>query len=74
MMGMTKMEDAIIDLQTKVAFQDSLLEELNQVIVDQQDQISRLELAIETLKVQINTMQTSLHQEVGQQHEVPPHY
>ncbi len=74
MMGMTKMDDAIIELQMKVSFQDSLLEELNQVIVDQQDQLSRLELAIETLKVQMNTMQTSMHQENSQQHEIPPHY
>lgn len=68
------MEDAIIDLQMKLAFQDSLLEELNQVIIDQQDQLSRLELAIETLKVQMHTMQTSMHSETTQQHEIPPHY
>jgi SlyX protein len=71
---MAEMDDAIIELQMKVSFQDSLLEELNQVIIDQQDQIARLQLAIETLKVQMNTMQTSMHQENGPQHEIPPHY
>ena len=59
---MTVNENDIIDLQTRLAFQDGLLEDLNQVIIDQQDQISRLELAIETLKVQMRTMQTSMHQ------------
>lgn len=67
------MENDIIDLQTKLSFQDSLLEELNQVVTDQQRQITRLELALETLKVQVNTMQTAT-QEQGQQHEIPPHY
>ncbi len=67
------MNDDIIDLQTKLSFQDGLLEQLNQVVTDQQQQISRLELAIETLKVQVNTMQTAT-QEPGQQHEIPPHY
>ncbi|PHS68894.1 MAG: hypothetical protein COB23_08260 [Methylophaga sp.] len=67
------MKDEIIDLQTKLSFQDSLLEELNQVVIDQQQQISRLELALDSMKVQINTMQTGT-QEPGQQHEIPPHY
>jgi SlyX protein len=68
------MSDAIIDLQMKISFQDGLLEDLNQVIIDQQNQLSKLELAIETLKVQMRTMQTSMHQGNGQEHEIPPHY
>ena len=72
---MTVKENDIIDRQTRLAFQDGLLEDLNQVIIGQQDQISRLELAIETLKVQMRTMQTSMHQSNnGQEHEIPPHY
>ena len=67
------MNDEIIDLQTKLSFQDGLLEELNQVVTDQQQQISRLELAIETLKVQVQTMQTT--QLVSEPNEPPPpHY
>jgi len=71
---MASAEEDIIDLQMKLSFQDGLLEDLNQVIIGQQDQIARLELAIETLKVQMSTMQTSMHQGNGQQHEIPPHY
>jgi SlyX protein len=67
------MDDAIVDLQMKLSFQDGLLEELNQVITDQQQQISRLELALETLKVQVQTMQTT--QLVNEPNEPPPpHY
>lgn len=67
------MNEDIIDLQTKLSFQEGLLEQLNQVVTDQQRQITNLELALETMKVQVNTMQTANH-EVGQQHELPPHY
>lgn len=67
------MNEDIVDLQTKLSFQESVLEELNQVITDQQRQITNLELTLETMKVQINTMQTAT-QGSGQQHEIPPHY
>ncbi|MDT8372249.1 MAG: SlyX family protein [Gammaproteobacteria bacterium] len=68
------MNNEIVDLQMKLSFQEGLLDDLNQVIIGQQQQISRLELAIETIKVQMRTMQTSIHQENVQQHEIPPHY
>mgnify|MGYP000379595204 FL=1 len=67
------MDDDIVDLQMKLAFQEDLLEQLNQVVTNQQQQITNLELALETMKVQVNTMQTGT-QEAGQQHELPPHY
>ncbi len=67
------MQDAIDDLQMKLAFQDDLLEQLNQVVTAQQKQISNLELALETMKVQVNTMQTS-NDGSSAQHELPPHY
>jgi len=67
------MQNSIDDLQMKLAFQDDLLEQLNHVVTNQQQQITNLELALETMKVQVNTMQTGT-QEGGQQHELPPHY
>lgn len=66
------MNDDIIELQTKLSFQEGLLEQLNQVVTDQQQQISRLELTIETMKVQVQTMQTT--QLVSEPNEPPPHY
>lgn len=65
-------EEAIIELQTKLSFQEDLLENLNQVIIDQQGQITKLERTVEAMIGQINTMQTSI-QGNGQQ-EIPPHY
>jgi len=67
------MQESIDDLQMKLAFQDDLLEQLNQVVTNQQKQITNLELALETMKEKVNTMQTA-SQESGSQHELPPHY
>lgn len=67
------MNDDIIDLQTRVAFQDGLLEELNQVLTNQQQQISRLENTMGVMRSQIETMQSS--QPEGDVVEPPPpHY
>ena len=66
-------EEAIIELQTKLAFQEDLLENLNQVITDQQGQIAKLERTIESIIVQMHSMQSS-GQDNGQQQEIPPHY
>ena len=67
------MQDAIYELQMKVSFQDDLLEQLNQVVTDQQQQMTRLELALETMKIQVNTMQTATEGTITE-HELPPHY
>jgi len=66
------MNDDIVELQMKLSYQDDLLEQLNQVITDQQQQLSRLELALETLKVQVQTMQTT--DIINSADETPPHY
>ncbi len=66
-------EEAIIELQTKLAFQEDLLENLNQVITDQQGQIAKLERTVESIIVQMHSMQSS-GQDNGPQQEIPPHY
>lgn len=71
---MENTEEAIIELQTKLSFQEDLLESLNQVIIDQQGQIAKLERTIEAIIGQMNTMQTAMQQGNGQSHEIPPHY
>ena len=70
---MNNVENAIIDLQTKLSFQDGLLEELNLVVTDQQHQIMRMESALEALRVQVKTLQT--YNRSGEVKEPPPpHY
>ena len=66
-------EEAILELQTKLSFQEDLLENLNQVIIDQQSQIAKLERTVESMIGQMHSMQT-LMQDNGHQQEIPPHY
>lgn len=66
-------EEAIIELQTKLSFQEDLLESLNQVVIDQQRQIAKLQRTVESMIGQMDSMQSAT-QENGQQQEIPPHY
>jgi SlyX protein len=69
----TDLNNAIIDLQTKLSFQDGLLEDLNKVVTDQQHHIMRLESALEALRVQVKTLQVD--PTTGEMKEPPPpHY
>lgn len=67
------MNDEIVDLQTRVAFQDGLLEQLNEVVTSQQSQIERLETQLKSLKSQLESLQ---HTQLVQQGDEPPppHY
>jgi SlyX protein len=70
---MSELDNAIIDLQTKLSFQDGLLDELNKVVTDQQQQIMRLESALDAVRVQVKTLQTD--NTPGDETEPPPpHY
>lgn len=65
-------EEAILELQTKLSFQEDLLENLNQVIIDQQGQIAKLERTVESMIGQMHSMQTLMQDR--EQQEIPPHY
>jgi len=70
---MSELDNAIIDLQTKLSFQDGLLDELNKVVTDQQQQIMRLESALDAVRVQVKTLKTD--NTPGDETEPPPpHY
>lgn len=68
----TQIDDRLVDLETKAAFTEDLLDGLNQVLVRQQQQIDRLMLAVTRLN----------HQAAGAEaggpgnlrDELPPHY
>lgn len=63
-------ESRLIDLETKIAYQDKTIEDLSDVIYKQQQQITGLEKALELLKKQIN----SIGDNEIRGHEKPPHY
>lgn len=66
-------EEAIVELQTKLSFQEDLLETLNQVITDQQAQIAKLARTVESMIEHMHSIQSAI-QDNGQQQEIPPHY
>ena len=65
-------DDRITELEIKIAYQDDLLQTLNEVVSDQQRQLIRLEETCKLLGKRIKNMsEPSL---IDQGAEVPPHY
>ncbi len=65
-------DDRITELEIKIAYQDDLLQTLNDVVGEQQVQIIRLEDVCKLLGQRIKNMSES--EEINQGTEVPPHY
>ena len=67
------MENKIIDLESKLAFQDETINELNEVITDQQQQLDQLREEIRLLALRIASVaQSSTGTE--EKEPPPPHY
>ncbi|HET8708180.1 MAG TPA: SlyX family protein [Pseudomonadales bacterium] len=67
------MESRLTELEIKVAFQDDLLEGLNQIIAQQQRQIDELEQRVQQLLEHILS-QPLQGGDSSIKHEIPPHY
>ena len=69
------LEAALADLQSRLAFQDHTISELNDVITDQQRQIDQLALRVKMLGDKLEALEEQV--ETGapsEQQEKPPHY
>ena len=67
------MDDRLIELENRIAFQDHTLQELNDVIVRQQREIDGLRRELEALWAQLKTLAPALI--ASRSEEVPPpHY
>lgn len=67
------MENKIIDLQSKLAFQDETINELNVVITDQQNQLDQLREEIRLLNLRMASVTEASN--VSEEKEAPPpHY
>lgn len=67
------MSDArITELEIKVAYQDDLLQSLNEIVSDQQRQLIRLEELCKLLGQRVMNMAEP--GQINQGAEVPPHY
>ncbi len=63
-------EDRLIELETKMAFQDDLLQGLNDVVAKQEQSIDKLWQANRMLKSQLESVQGP----AGESDAPPPHY
>lgn len=66
-------EDRLIDIETKIAYQEDLLQELNKIIYEQQKKIDRLEAVCDSLIGHVREL-SEIAAEGGMINEKPPHY
>lgn len=67
-----ELEQRLVDLETKIAFQDQTIEDLNLVVISQQKQIDQLEKTFALFKAQAHAVQSGDNE--IRPHEKPPHY
>ena len=68
-------ESRLDELESRLAFQDDLIESLNEIITRQDRELARLELRVKTLGEKLNDFAESADMPgPSPGHEVPPHY
>jgi SlyX protein len=70
-------EDRLIDIETKIAFQEDLVQELNKVVCLQQKKIDQLEAICKSLIEHIRSLSEAVAEGKGEGNildERPPHY
>lgn len=69
---MTELEEQrFIDIEMKLSHQEFLIDELNQVVKEQTETITRLELTLKKLSARVSETADA---RVGAGNEKPPHY
>ncbi len=66
--------DRLIELEIKAAYQDDLLQDLNRIVSQQQQQITRLEATCKMLNDRIKSISTETQHAGEMADEIPPHY
>jgi SlyX protein len=68
-------EDRLVDIETKIAFQEDTVDELNKVIYQQQQKLERLEAICASLVNHIQDLRESAAEtQAAAANEKPPHY
>ena len=65
-------EQRFVELEIKVAYQEDLVQDLNQIVVKQQRQIDRLEATCKMLHDRIKSLQD--REQESDVDQTPPHY
>jgi SlyX protein len=68
------LEDQIIELQTKLQFQEETLQKLDEVVVQQSDLIDRLHRRLKELEDRLEQMRYERGEPESLKDEKPPHY
>ncbi|QJR80840.1 SlyX family protein [Alteromonas pelagimontana] len=71
--GLANAEQAIEELQTKLAFQEHTIEELNEALTHQQYQIEKLQVQFKHILDRVKTMEPSNIAKMSEE-VPPPHY
>ncbi len=69
----SSLDNRIIELETKLSFQEDLLQELNTHVITQQEQIDKLNTLCDSLREQYKEIISSLP-DASSGDETPPHY
>lgn len=69
-----ELENQLIDLQTRFAFQEDVLHEVNKTLLLQQRQLERLELRCQRLEQHCQELTTVLESQAEPMQQPPPHY
>lgn len=67
------MDSRLTELETRISFQDDLLDALNRIVADQQRQIELLQREIRLVYDQLKSLSPS-EIAMGNDDERPPHY
>lgn len=67
------MEERIVELETRLAFQEEVIHHLNQTVSDQQRQVDTLMQTVEMLKQRLQSLSPSPVGS-GEPEPPPPHY
>lgn len=67
-------EERLIDIETKIAFQERMIRDLNDVVYDQQKQIDKLNDICDALTNKIKDLVETSTENKAPPNEKPPHY
>jgi SlyX protein len=66
-------ENRLIDIETKLAYQEDLLQSLNQLVTEQRDRLDALQATCKLLLERLQEVSEAAGGDESQ-YEVPPHY
>jgi SlyX protein len=67
-------EERLENIETKISFQEDLVEELNKTVYQQQQKIERLEAMCQSLAQHVHSLSATRNDSGMLENERPPHY